>query len=211
MKDKTVISLGGSLIVPNEIDVGYLKSFSHLIRTYATNQQFYLIAGGGKTARTYIQGAKGVREEITPKDEDWLGIHATRLNAHLIRTIFQDIARPEIVTFPGRRIDGDFPVIVGAGYRPGNSTDYIAVKMAQVNGVKKVINLSNIPYAYDKDPKQHTDAKKLIDINWKEFRKIVGDKWIPGMNTPFDPIASILAEQHNMTVIIADGKNLTNL
>ncbi|MDO8563820.1 MAG: UMP kinase, partial [Nanoarchaeota archaeon] len=47
--------------------------------------------------------------------------------------------------------------------------------------------------------------------NWKEFRKIVGDKWIPGMNTPFDPIASILAEQHNMTVIIADGKNLTNL
>ena len=152
-----------------------------------------------------------VNPNITKEDEDWIGIHATRNNAQFVRTIFQDIAWPEIVTFPGRKLETNYPVVVGAGYKPGNSTDYIAVKMAQVNGVKRVINLSNIPYAYDKDPKKQTDAKRLIDIHWGDFRKIVGDKWIPGMNTPFDPIASILAEEHNMTVIIADGKNLSNL
>jgi uridylate kinase len=40
---------------------------------------------------------------------------------------------------------------------------------------------------------------------------MVGDKWVPGMNAPFDPIASKLAESLNVTVKILNGKNLDNL
>lgn len=210
-KQKAVISLGGSLIVPDKIDVQYLKAFTDLIRDYTKTHQFYIVAGGGKTAREYIEGAKGVRAEITPDDEDWLGIHATRLNAHLIRTILKDIARPEIITFPSRKTNGEYSVVIGSGYRPGNSTDWIAVKMAQANDVKQVINLSNIDYAYDSDPKKNPNAKKIENITWEEFTKIVGNKWKPGMNAPFDPIASITAQQNKMNVIIANGRNLKNL
>lgn len=212
---KTVISLGGSLIVPNEIDSNYLRDFTNLVRRYVSQgHQFYLVAGGGATARRYIEGAKATRGaigDITDTDADWLGIHSTRLNAHLIRTLFKDIARPEIVTNPHKKVEEDYPVIVGAGYRPGNSTDWIAVKMAQVNGSDKVINLSNIDYAYTADPKKDSTAKRIQKITWKKFREIVGDKWVPGMNAPFDPIASILAEEYKMKVIIANGHNLRNL
>jgi uridylate kinase len=27
-------------------------------------------------------------------------------------------------------------------------------------------------------------------ISWKDFRKMVGDEWVPRMNTPFDPVAA---------------------
>jgi uridylate kinase len=38
---------------------------------------------------------------------------------------------------------------------------------------------------------------------------MVGDKWAPGMNTPFDPIAAKVAEKFNVNVHII-GKDLGN-
>lgn len=213
MKQKTIISLGGSLIVPSTgtIDAHYLSSFSQLVRNYLHTHQFFIIAGGGKTARNYIDAAELVVPELDNNDKDWLGIHATRLNAHLLRTIFNDIARPEIITDPTQKIDKEYVVNIGAGFRPGNSTDYIAAKLAVTNGIPKIINLSNITHAYNKDPAKYNDAKPLERATWTEFCKIVGDKWTPGLNAPFDPIASALAKENKLEVIIADGKNLFNL
>jgi hypothetical protein len=34
---------------------------------------------------------------LPDEDLDWLGVHATRLNAHLFRTIFRDLAHPVIL------------------------------------------------------------------------------------------------------------------
>jgi len=39
----------------------------------------------------------------------------------------------------------------------------------------------------------------------------VGNKWTPGMNVPFYPIASRLADKWNMEVVIAKGTDLKNL
>ena len=40
---------------------------------------------------------------------------------------------------------------------------------------------------------------------------MVGDDWVPGKNTPFDPVASKKAEELNLTVICASGKNIENI
>ena len=45
-------------------------------------------------------------------------------------------------------------------------------------------------------------------ISWDDFRKLVGDKWDPGLNMPFDPIASKEAETLSLKVAIINGKNL---
>jgi uridylate kinase len=100
--------------------------------------------------------------------------------------------------------------LVAAGYRPGNSTDYIAVLLAKHFDVKKIANLSNIDNVYDKDPRKFADAKKIKEINWGDFQKIVGDTWDPGANVPFDPIASKLAAKEGMEVVILNGKKLGN-
>jgi uridylate kinase len=213
-KKTIVISLGGSLIVPNEIDSQFIKNFKKLIVGYIQKgYKFVLITGGGKTCRNY-QSAAGQISNITNEDKDWLGIHSSRLNAHLIRTIFRQYAHPRINTNPHDLEDFyNFKesVLVAAAWRPGFSTDYDAIILAKYMDIKKIINLSNIDYVYNKDPKKFPGAKKIENISWKDFRKIVGDKWDPGMNAPFDPIASKIAQEENIEVAIMNGKDLINL
>jgi len=212
-----VISLGGSLIVPGQIDWQFLKKFRELIvAEIKKDKKFVIITGGGYTAREYIQAASKVTG-ITRDDQDWLGIHTTRLNAHLIKTIFRAYAHPRINKNPTTKTDiaehfahGE-GIMVAAGWHPGWSTDYVATILAERLGAGTIINLSNIKYAYDKDPKKFKDAKKIEKITWKDFRKIVGNHWDPGLNAPFDPIASKLAQKIGAKVIIADGRNLANL
>lgn len=207
-----MISLGGSLIVPKTgIDWNFLKKFRALIlQQIKENKKFYLVAGGGDTCRRYNEAANKVIK-IKNDDLDWLGIHSSRLNAHLIKTIFHDVAHPEIIKNPTIHMGGNEKVVVGGGWKPGWSTDYVATMIAQEHEVPVVINLSNIDHVYDKDPKKYKDARKIENINWHDFRKIVGNRWVPGMNAPFDPIASKQGEQLGLKVILANGKNLKNL
>ena len=207
-----VLSVGGSLIAPrNGIDPVFLKKFKKFILSrIKAGDRFFLVIGGGITARVY-QRAAGQVAAVSQADGDWLGISATRLNAQLLKTIFGSVASSEIIIDPTKKIKSPKPLVLAAGYKPGWSTDYVAVLIAQSQGIKTVINLSNIDYAYDKDPHQYPDAKKLEEVNWREFKKIVGTKWRPGLNAPFDPIASKEAAKIKMKVVILNGKNLNNL
>ncbi len=216
MKEKIVMSLGGALVVPGKlgrIDTAYLKDFSQFIRERVASYDFYIVVGGGRTARRYIDAASEVLgESIQDCDKDWLGIHTTRLNAHFLRTILKDVARPRIIQNPNIPVNGTHPVVLGSGYRPGNTTDWIATRIAVVNGVNTVINLSNIDYAYTADPKKNPNAKPIREIGWQDFRdKVVGHEYMPGMNVPFDPVASEDAQENDLKVVIANGRNLNNL
>lgn len=214
MKNKNtfIISLGGSLIAAKGgISCAYLKKFRLLIlEQLKQGREFFLITGGGMTARNYI-GAADKIVKVADDDRDWLGIHSTRLNAHLVRTIFRNEAHPEIIKNPTIKMRAKKKIVIAGGWKPGWSTDYVAAVIAQEYGIKTVINLSNIDCAYDKDPAKFKGAKKLESICWKDFRKIVGNKWNPGMNAPFDPIASRKAEQLGLKVAIMNGNNLANL
>jgi uridylate kinase len=84
------------------------------------------------------------------------------------------------------------------------------VLLAKNYKANAVINISNVSYVYDKDPKKFANAKPLQNISWKKFGKMVGNKWSPGLNTPFDPVASRKAEHFRLKVIII-GKDLHNL
>ena len=102
-------------------------------------------------------------------------------------------------------------IMVASGWKPGLSTDYVASMIAQEYDVKTIINLSNIDYVYDKDPNKHSDAKIMPKMTWVEFRKLVGNKWSPGLNAPFDPVAAKKSEELGLEVIIMNGKNIENL
>ena len=113
-----IISVGGSLIVPDAIDVSFLKSLRELVLSKLPEYRFVIITGGGKTCRNYQAAAEAV--VATPSDDlDWLGIHSTRLNGHLLRTIFRKEAHPRIITNPHEDIHFDEDVLIAAGYRPG--------------------------------------------------------------------------------------------
>lgn len=214
-KDAFVLSLGGSLVVPKTgIDIQFLTDFNKFIRQQISekNRRFFIVVGGGQTTRSYQDAARTVRQEkIDDTDLDWLGIHATRLNAQMVRTIFRDIADPRVIKHYEIILKIDSPLAIAAGWKPGWSTDYCAITLCQDYGVRSAINMTNVDMVYDKDPNKYPDAKPWKDVRWKEYRKIAGDTWTPGMNLPFDPIASKLADEMDITVKILNGKNLDNL
>lgn len=209
-----IISIGGSLIVPNGgIDTKFLSQLNEFIRKHVKKgRRFFLVAGGGKTARHYRDAGKAVIGDITEEDLDWLGIHSTRLNAHLLRTIFKDIAHPRIIENYDKKITKlKEPIVIAAGWKPGWSTDYDAVILARDYGGKLIINLTNVDWVYDKDPRKHKDAKPIKRLTWEEMEEIVGTEWKPGINAPFDPVAVQLAKKLGLTVIVTNGHDFKNL
>jgi len=207
-KERIVVSVGGSLIVPDQIDTDFLTRFKALIlEKVQKGFTFSIITGGGKTARRY-QGAAQAVTPLSPQDTDWIGIHATRLNAQLLRNLFVGYAHPQVIKNPTIDIDADEPIIIAAGWQPGWSTDYCAVLMAKNLGATRLVNLSNIDYVYDKDPKRYPDAKKIEKTSWAEFRKIIPDHWDPGLSSPFDPVAAKEAESLGLEVAIMNGAKL---
>lgn len=210
-----VISLGGSLVVPDGIDTDFVRAFRDVIMKEITKgRRFVFVVGGGRTARRYVEAGAIIDETMTNEDKDWIGIHTTRLNAHLIRTVFRAVAHPRVNDNPHdykEFLACKEPVVVASGWRPGFSTDFDAVMLGHNLGSTSVINLSNIDYVYDKDPNKFDDAQKKERLSWKEYRSMIGSEWAPGMHAPFDPIAARFAQEHEMNVAIVNGEDLTHL
>jgi len=206
-QETIVMSVGGSLIVPDQIDSDFLTTLKTFIdKETAQGRRFIIIAGGGRTARRYQDAAAEVTD-LENEDLDWMGIHATRLNGHLLRTIFRDMAHPQVITNPDEILDvpPDKKVVVAAGYRPGCSTDLRAIQIAQRVDAKKIINLSNIDYVYTADPRTDATATKIETISWSDFRALIPTEWDPGLSATFDPIAAKEADETGIEVAIING------
>lgn len=211
-REYIVVSVGGSLIVPDSIDVSFLKNLRELVlRKVEEGFSFYVIAGGGRLARRYQDAIREVREKVNDADADWLGIHSTRLNAQLLRTVFKEQADSVIIENPTKSINTKYSVIIGSGWKPGNSTDYCAVVAAKKIGAKKIINLSNVDYVYDSDPRTNPNAKKFENLTWATFRNIIPKEWAPGLSSPFDPVAAKEAESAHIEVAMINGAKLEEL
>lgn len=211
MKKLFIISLGGSRINPGQVDANFLKRFRALIlNQIKKGNRFILTTGGGALCRHY-QGALKNIGRPSNIDLDWLGIYATRFNAQLVRLSFGKLAYRLVIEDPNKKVNFKEKVLVAGGWMPGRSTDDDAVRLAKAYGSNTVINLFDQDYVYDKDPRKYPNAKKIENTSWDDFRKIVGSRWDPGKNAPFDPTAAKLAQKLKLKVIIANGKNLKNL
>lgn len=210
-KPTIIISLGGSIIVPDGVDVAYLKQFISTIQGLTKSYRFVIFTGGGTTARLYQQAARSAQRTITNASLDWIGIQASHINAELVKQLFGNLAHDSIITDPRVKLRWTKAIHIGAGWKPGRSTDYDAVRLAVENSISTVINLSNIDYVYTSDPRKNPNAEKITDTNWKDFRGLIGNNWDPGLNVPFDPIAAKIAQKHDIAVNILNGKKLANV
>ena len=209
MPKTIVLSLGGSLIFPEDLDKKFLNNFKKIVSKYAEKKyKFVIICGGGKLARDFQQ-ISSQSGKLNNDELDWLGIYATKINAHLLKAIFGGKASDSIVTNPNSRINFEKNVVIAAGWLPGWSTDYDAVLLAKNLGVNEVVNMSNVDYVYDKDPKKYKEAKKIEKISWQNYSKLISNKWKAGLNAPFDPVAAKEAKKLGMKVFII-GKDLKN-
>ena len=196
-QEKIVMSVGGSLIATDKgINTEFLKELNTFLRKQIAehpHRQFFLVSGGGTIARRYRDAGRDVvGHELTRDDLDYLGIHATKLNAHLIRTIFRDIAHPYILKHYEIIRKVTEPIVVAAGWKPGWSTDYCALLLCEDYDVRTVINMSNII----QDPAVRNDfAKQPLDLMGlpipESLRKPVVPTPAEGLQSPMSAPASL--------------------
>lgn len=201
-----VISLGGSIIVPKEIDTIFLSKFKEIIlkEVKENNSKFIIVCGGGYTARKYIEATKSLGSKNN--DElDWIGIHATYINASIVKSLFGKYSYEYIINNPTTNFVPDKNIIIASGWKPGFSTDMDAVLLAKQFKVNKVFNISNIDYVHSEDPKENSKATKFEKISWEKYLEIIGEKWDAGRSTPFDPVASKEAMKNKIKVIMVKG------
>jgi len=220
-EDYIIIHLGGSIVVPHISDEGgmnipFLKRFREFVRKELTKgRRFVIVIGGGKTARAY-QKAAAMLVDIKKEDLDWLGIHAIRINAHLLRTVFYREAYPWVIDRDPSALEVQKlkrtkqNLFIASGWTPGWSTDYIAVRLAQKFGAKEVIIAKDTPFVYDSDPRKNSKAKPIREITWSAYKKLIPKKWSPGLSSPVDPVATRLAEKLGITAKILCGTDLEN-
>jgi uridylate kinase len=214
-----VISLGGSVIAPDKVDVAFLRSFRKAVLEYLEQEaerRVILVCGGGGPAREYQGAYRAVLSDSGPGEtdaeaQDWLGIAATRLNAELVRFLFQPLCPQPVVQDPTSVPVFSGRVLVAGGWKPGFSTDYDAVLLARRFQADTLVNLSNVARIYSADPKTDPAARPLDRLSWAELQAMVGTTWVPGKNVPFDPVATAEAARIRLRVVVAAGRNIENL
>lgn len=213
MKKKVIVlSLGGSLIIPDNIDVKFLKEFRKVILRNTSKYKFVVVCGGGSVARKYISGLReiGVNEYL----QSLSGISMTRMNARFMSYFFKmnpSRGIPHSMRVLKKYLKKQDIVFCGAlEYKPNQTSDSTAAEIA-VYFKSSLINLTNVAGLYDKNPLKHKNAKFIPKITWKNFDKIVHKlKFKPGQHFVLDQSASkIILEKMIPTYIL--GKNIKHL
>lgn len=209
-----VFDLGGSIVVPDKPDTDFLRDFLSFFTDWLnqdSSRRAIIVVGGGAPARIWQNAVRELVPQASHDSLDWVGVMATRLNAEFMRAILGSLCPDSVVNNP----TGDFSftgrVLMAAGWKPGFSTDYDAVLLAERFGAQRVLMLSNIAQIYDSDPRNNPEAKAFSHLTWDEYMLLINKKWVPGISVPFDPVAAEHAAKIGLSVVAADGRNLENL
>lgn len=199
----TVISLGGSIIVPNYIDLKFLKKFKKAI--LKQKNKIVICTGGGSTARNYISVLK--QEDIDKVQLDWMGIEITRVNARLVASFIGDandmIPRSEEEV---AALLEQYDIVVCGGLRPGQTSDGATAMIAMRLKAERIINMTNVDGLFTKDPKKYKGAKFVPKLSHKEFLAIIKKiSYKPGQHFVLDKVAADIAADQSIEVVILKG------
>lgn len=211
-----IFSLGGSIIVPKNVDLLFLKKFKKFLLKISKKRKVVIVTGGGRTARNYIMALEKAGSSV--RERNIIGIECTRLNALLLTTFLAKIANPSIPVTTKEFLSfyKKFRIIVtGGGLEEshlGTTSDGTTAFITEKLKVKEFINLTNVNGVYNKDPKTHKDARLIKKLSYKEFEKLMDKiKEKPGQHFILDSYALKIIKKNKIRVAILNGRNLKNL
>lgn len=211
-KKVVVISLGGSLIIPEEIDVDFLWKFKKTIKKNTNHYKFVIVCGGGSIARKYIYALKKIG--INEKLQSMSGISATRMNARFMTYFFNNDANQgvphDMTQIKNLLLKNDIIFCGALRYAPKQTSDSTSAKLANYLNTN-FINMTNVPGLFNKNPLENKDAKFIKEISWRKFYEMVNrKKYSPGQHFVLDQTASKIILENRITTYIL-GKDLNQL
>jgi len=206
------MSLGGSIIIPDDIDYLFLKKFKKVILKNTKKYKFIIVCGGGSIARKYIQALK--KEKAKTSLQSFAGISATRMNARFMNYFFnKDFSTgvPHTLETLEKHMQKENIIFCGAlEYKPNQTSDSTCAEIA-MHFKTEFINLTNVQGLHDKNPLEHKDAKFIPKITWEDFYKMATKKkFSPGQHFVLDQTAAKIIMKHKIKTYIL-GKNLKEL
>ena len=175
---KIVISMGGSILYP--VDLKFIGDLAGSLRSI--EHRLYIITGGGKISREYINEAReyGAKEDFL----DEIGIHFTRINALLlIAALGKDVNEKAPFTTSEAAVMDEQIVVMG-GTIPGHSTDAVGAELA-----KKLDRIA---------------INELLELSGKEWKKA-------GKSCIIDGPACKIIKNGGIPTFVVNGKNLKAL
>lgn len=210
--DKVVVSLGGSVLIPDENDIGFLKGIASLLSRLCTEQEIIAVCGGGRIARYYITTGRefGAQEQ----ELDQMGIDITRLNARLLQMAMGERAVRGIPESPEEavRMKENGRIVTMGGTEAGQTTDAVAALVAKVWGADRIVNATSVDAVYSDDPKMVEKVKRYSWLSFEEFYDIVNrGGHNAGQTAVFDRKGAWIALQERIPLYIVHGRDMEDL
>ncbi len=205
MENLWVISLGGSRIVPKEVDENFIRNFKKLLGSHL-KKKFVVVTGGGYTARNYIKAMRKFSK--SKKQQSQVGISITRFHAEFLARIFKEKANPpEKLPKNMRKVKNLLKKnqIVFCGslkWEEDKTSDGTA---AEIAGYLRCpfINLTNVKGLYTSNPKKNKNARKIPRITWEKFNDMAQKiKFEAGQNFVLDQDAAEKIMKNKIPVYI---------
>lgn len=166
---RIVLSLGGSVL---GMDADRIRRFADEIERIAQEHKVFVVVGGGKIAREYINVARQLGADNTLCD--YIGIGVTRLNAMLLISALKSAPKKVPKDFTqAYELSKYYDVIVMGGTFPGHTTDATAALLAEFVGADLFLNATSVNGVYSDDPKLNPNAKRFNRIGIDELIEIV--------------------------------------
>ncbi len=210
--EKVVVSLGGSVLVPDEDDARYLADLAALLRRVSGIVKVFAVTGGGRIARYYIE--TGRRLGAPERYLDELGIGITRMNARLLGAALGGRANREPATTyaEAARLGRRYPIVLMAGTRPGHTTDRVSASLARFVRAARIVNATSVDGVYTADPSTHPTASLLEHVTFEELVRLAGEGHDrAGPNVVFDPVAARVLARDRIPLRVVRGRNLEAL
>ncbi len=206
-----MISVGGSILFPDAVDVAFLRRFKRLLMSFK-DRKFVVVAGGGKIARLYIDALR--KEHLPQRIQSYAGIAITRINAKFLANFFmkkQHYPIPTTLKEIERLLRRHDIIFCGSlRYEDNNTSDGTAAEIARHFGAR-FINMTNVRGLYTRDPQKHKDARFISQISFDDFSRMVNRMhYMPGQHFVLDQHAVGIIKEAKITTFIV-GRSVENL
>lgn len=210
-KEKVVVSIGGSILIPGKNDHIFMKDLAKMLIKANDDIQLVVVCGGGIIARYYTETSSQIG--ATVYQQDLLGIGTTRLNAGLLALALGDRSSttiPLTVEDAASKTAPDNIVVMG-GTEPGHTTDAVATMVAKAIGASRVVNATSVDAVYTDDPRKNPDAKRISELTIDQLDELVYKEHGAGKSSVFDPLGVQIAKKEHIDILMTNGRDLEDL
>ena len=208
---KIVVAIGGSILLRDYESIRF-KQYSEILKDLTNEHEIFIVVGGGRPARDYINFVRELGGGESQCDE--IGIEVTRVNAKLLITALGDAAYPKVPHNFQEALEYSTSgrIIVMGGTEPAHSTDAVSAILAEYVKADKLINLTSVDGMYTKDPNKFDDAELVREITATDLLDFLNGKDIKaGTYEFFDTTAVQMIKRSNLETVIASGFEPENL